>query len=109
MNCGPVFYTDMSDADAKIWCQKLEVHALTKPPLPVESPCWDLDVPIMYIICTRDHATPLELQNMMIDRVKRDHWIIEHCESDHSPYLSQPDTIVDLIKKPAGVAEISNV
>lgn len=96
----------MSEAEAEIWCQKLEVQAVTKPTPPVESPCWDLDVPITYVVCTKDQATPLELQNAMLERVKRDNWTIEQCESDHSPYLSQPETVVNLIQKAVGVAEV---
>lgn len=99
----------MSEAEAEIWCQKLEYQARTKPMPPVESPCWDLDVPFTYVTCTKDKATPLELQKTMIDRVKRDDWIIEQCESGHSPFLSQPDKIVSLIQKTADVAEISDV
>lgn len=99
----------MSEVEAETWCQKLEVQALTKHVPPVESPCWDLDVPITYVICTKDQATPLELQNMMINRVKRDNWTVERCESDHTPFLSQPDTFFNIIEKSAGAAKVSDV
>lgn len=98
----------MSEAEAEIWCQKLEVQARTDP-LPVESPCWDLDVPITCVICTKDQVMPPELQNKLIDRVKRDHWIIERVEADHSLYLSQPNKLVNIIQKISGVAETSGV
>ena len=98
----------MSEAEAQIWCEKLEVQARTHP-LEVESPCWDLDVPITCLICTKDQVMPLEVQIGMIDRVKRDHWIIEWAEADHSPYLSQPNTLVNLIQRISGVAETSGV
>ena len=60
-------------------------------------PCWDLDVPIAYLICTNDRALPCSVQEAMIERVKRGDWLIERCDTGHCPFLSRPQVVVHMI------------
>jgi pimeloyl-ACP methyl ester carboxylesterase len=51
------------------------------------------DVPALYIRCTEDRALDPELQRLLADRIgNRQDW-----PSSHSPFLSQPDRLVDLL------------
>lgn len=48
-------------------------------------------VPSTYLICDNDQAVPPQFQEMF---AKRANALVEHCDSGHSPHLSQPDKLV---------------
>jgi hypothetical protein len=62
------------------------------------------DVPVTYLLCEQDQALPAEVQKMMIGRiedvgVKVD---VESCMGRHSPFLSMPETLVEVVVRAAG-------
>lgn len=54
---------------------------------------YDVDVPTNYVICTLDQAVDPILQEILASRCDE----AVHLESGHSPLLSRPDTLCDLI------------
>ena len=56
------------------------------------------DIPSTYVVCTEDHAVAPELQRRLAARTTNTvEW-----PTSHSPFLSRPDLVVDLL---AGIAE----
>jgi pimeloyl-ACP methyl ester carboxylesterase len=54
-------------------------------------------VPSTYVIGDRDNAIPVPAQEAMSARAGTTHRL----ESDHSPFLSDPDAVADLIRAAA--------
>jgi pimeloyl-ACP methyl ester carboxylesterase len=54
---------------------------------------FDVDVPSRYILCTDDNALDPTLQKVMSDRCTE----VVTLESDHSPFLSRPGVLTDLV------------
>lgn len=54
---------------------------------------FDVDVPSRYILCTDDNALDPTLQKVMSDRCTE----VVTLESDHSPFLSRPGVLTDLL------------
>lgn len=54
---------------------------------------FDVDVPSRYIICTDDNALDPTLQKVMSERCSE----VVTLESDHSPFLSRPGVLTDLL------------
>jgi len=64
-------------------------------------PAWadeDFAGKIAFIRCTADQALPLFLQNMFMENsgVK---WNVREIESSHSPFISQPQKVVELLSE----------
>lgn len=60
---------------------------------------------VVYFVCARDQGLPDFVQRMMIDRMEIEGGLgsgavqVETLESSHSPFLSMPGKVVELIKK----------
>jgi pimeloyl-ACP methyl ester carboxylesterase len=75
---------------------RLRPHPIVSLVQPVRSVAWR-DVPSTYVICDRDNAIPVPAQEAMSARAGTTHRL----ESDHSPFLSDPDAVADLIRAAA--------
>jgi len=53
------------------------------------------DIPSAYIVCDRDEAIPPEIQKAMAAQASR----VEHLDAGHSPFLSRPHELSELIAK----------
>ncbi|KAI9933193.1 hypothetical protein MW887_007665 [Aspergillus wentii] len=60
-----------------------------------------LEIPSTYIVCDNDNALPAVVQERIIAEGKGA-FDVERCEEGHSPFLSNPEFIVDCIRKAAG-------
>ena len=92
-----IFYGDCDD-DAVAWA----IDRLCPDPIrPVLEMLGRRRIPLpsTYIECTRDRAIPVALQREMHRRGGFDR--IETLESDHSPFLSQPETLASLLDRVA--------
>ncbi|MGA7835657.1 MAG: alpha/beta fold hydrolase [Acidimicrobiales bacterium] len=54
---------------------------------------FEVEVPSRYILCTNDNALDPTLQKVMSERCSE----VVTLESDHSPFLSRPGTLTDLL------------
>jgi pimeloyl-ACP methyl ester carboxylesterase len=88
-----VFYNtcppDVADAAAA----RLRPQTIAALVQPVKSVAWR-DVPSTYVICDRDNAIPVPAQEAMAARAGTTHRL----DSDHSPFLNDPDAVAELIR-----------
>jgi pimeloyl-ACP methyl ester carboxylesterase len=91
-----VFYNTCSQATADAAAARLRPHAIAAFVQPVRSVAWR-DVPSTYVICDRDNAIPVAAQEAMSARAGTTYRL----ESDHSPFLTDPDAVADLIRNVA--------
>ena len=55
-------------------------------------------IPSTYLICENDQAVPAQYQESFAAMAKAR---VEKCSSGHSPHLSQPDMLVEMIHEAA--------
>jgi pimeloyl-ACP methyl ester carboxylesterase len=91
-------FNDMSDAEAEKWMQVLECQ----PSSGWNDKCtyagWK-DVPSVYLVCENDAAIPPPLQMQMVALAGSE---VVTCSAAHMMILSQPDTVVEVVRKAAG-------
>ena len=63
----------------------------------VANTCYDLDVPITYIICTEDPAVNM-VEGIILPKVKTDKWRVERMGGGHCPFLSRKEELVQVIE-----------
>jgi hypothetical protein len=59
------------------------------------------EIPVTYLLCENDAGLPLEVQRMMCGRIEAlgvnvDY---ENCEAGHSPFLSMPNKLGEIISR----------
>ena len=66
-------------------------------------PAWR-HIPTAYLVCEKDNAIPPKSQDFMIERAryKGCKILVERCQAGHSPFLSVPETVVEVIRQVAG-------
>jgi hypothetical protein len=52
-----------------------------------------------FIKNTLDVALPLPVQNMFLERCEGTEWVIREVEAGHSPFVSKPKELVELIRE----------
>lgn len=77
-----------------------QAHAA--PTAPVSHESWR-EIPVTYLVCEKDNALPAELQRMMVDRIQKEgiDVTIEHCDAGHSPFISMPERVMEVIARAA--------
>lgn len=100
------FYGDLPRAEAEECAAALRPHSLVTFGATMPTRVAWRDVPLHYLICTRDEAVLEERQRYMVERVIREkdrkEVVVEECESGHSPMLSQPEVVAAFLKRAAG-------
>jgi pimeloyl-ACP methyl ester carboxylesterase len=92
-----IFYNDCSDEVAAEAAAQLQPQTRESFSQPVTEVGWR-DVPTTYVICERDHAIPVPAQEMLSQRAGA----VRRLDASHSPFLSKPDEIVEIIAELAG-------
>ena len=88
-----VFYNTCDPEVADAAAARLRPQTIASFVQPVKSVAWR-DVPSTYVICDRDNAIPVPAQEAMAARAGTTHRL----DSDHSPFLTDPDAVADLIR-----------
>jgi pimeloyl-ACP methyl ester carboxylesterase len=88
-----VFYNTCPPEVADGAAARLRPHTIASFVQPVKSVAWR-DVPSTYLICDRDNAIPVPAQEAMAARADT----TQRLQSDHSPFLTDPDAVADLIR-----------
>jgi hypothetical protein len=98
---GPaIFYNDLPSETANTWSSQLHHQAWPTFQTPLSHAAYK-DVPSTYLLCEQDAAIPLVAQQAMAGFVGEG--ITTHlCKSGHSPFLSMPETVVNVIRKASG-------
>jgi hypothetical protein len=62
------------------------------------------EIPTWYLLCEDDNAIPAFAQELMTGGAKEmgGDIQVERIKSSHSPFLSQPDTVVNWLRRAAG-------
>jgi pimeloyl-ACP methyl ester carboxylesterase len=87
-----IFFNDCSPEDAAAAAAQLHPQLTESFSQPVRNVAWR-DVSTTYVICDRDNAIPVVAQEYMAQRAGE----VRRMEASHSPFLSRPDEVVELI------------
>lgn len=92
-----IFYNDCSPEDVADAVSRLEPQSLPSFAQTVRSVAWR-DIPSTYLVCERDNAIPPFLQEQLAQRAGD----VRRADSSHSPFLSRPGEVIELIVELAG-------
>lgn len=88
-----VFYNTCTPEIGDAAAARLRPHTIASFVEPVRSVGWR-DVPSTYVICELDNAIPVPAQEAMAAHADTTHRL----RSDHSPFLTDPDAVAELIR-----------
>ncbi|RMZ83186.1 hypothetical protein DV738_g1369, partial [Chaetothyriales sp. CBS 135597] len=96
-----VFYNDVDDPSAII--KTLKPHSFQTFFSKVTYAGWKY-VPNTFLLCAKDAAIPLAVQQAMVDRARSlgADFTTHDIDASHSPFLSKPDEVVLSIRRAAG-------
>ena len=97
-----VFYTDCDPATREWAKSKLKTQSAAIMMEPVARPTWR-DVPSTYVVCVNDGALPVDVQRTVY-APRMSHAV--ELQADHSPFLSQPAALADVLVGIAGAPAI---
>jgi pimeloyl-ACP methyl ester carboxylesterase len=87
-----VWYGDCTDADVEFCASNLRPHPMRSAPNVVQRAAWR-EVPTTYVLCEHDGSITLDYMKAAAALVdNRVSW-----PTSHSPFLSQPDLVVNLL------------
>ncbi len=95
------FYAECPATDATAAAARLRPAAIACLAAPPEGEPWRR-VPSTYVLCERDRAIVPEAQRWMSTRAGR----VEVFDTDHSPFYSQVERLVELVAEAARAAEV---
>jgi hypothetical protein len=96
---GNRFYNDLSPDEQKHWISELVRCPTSTQVTPLTYEAF-LYHPVTYLFCENDQGLPIFLQQAMVKSIEEQKGISikrETCDSGHSPFLSQPETILKLV------------
>jgi pimeloyl-ACP methyl ester carboxylesterase len=88
-----VFYNTCTPEIGDAAAARLRPHTIASFVQPVRSVGWR-DVPSTYVVCELDNAIPVPAQEAMAEHAGATHRL----RSDHSPFLTDPDAVAELIR-----------
>jgi pimeloyl-ACP methyl ester carboxylesterase len=88
-----VFYNTCAPEIGQAAAARLRPHTIASFVQPVRSVGWR-DVPSTYVVCELDNAIPVPAQEAMAEHAGATHRL----RSDHSPFLTDPDAVAELIR-----------
>jgi pimeloyl-ACP methyl ester carboxylesterase len=98
-NPAEFFYGDLPPAVQKKWVDKLQYISLETFRSKVSFEPWKHGFNCLYVVCEKDRAIPRELQEEFAAQFgKGRSWYID---SSHSPFLSKPEKVVEVIEAAA--------
>ncbi|RAL03033.1 alpha/beta hydrolase [Aspergillus ibericus CBS 121593] len=95
-----LFFHDVPDG--KQWAETLRPHAWATKNSPATGAAY-LEIPSVYLLCEEDHAIPLFVQELMVEKARAKGACIEteRIKTAHSPWLVDPDQVADFVKRHA--------
>ncbi|ESZ98344.1 hypothetical protein SBOR_1222 [Sclerotinia borealis F-4128] len=92
-----ICYNDLTLEQQKHWVEELGT-APTIVHMTSVTHAAHLHYPVTYLYCEEDQAMPLEIQERMVKEVGVE-FQIKRCSAGHSPYLSQPETVLRVVEE----------
>ena len=86
------FFHDVEPQLATQAEQRLQLQSLKAASTPLVAAAWH-NINSTYIICEQDRAIPVDQQRQMSVHATNTRWL----DASHSPFLSMPDTLVDIL------------
>ena len=101
---GRSLYNDLTPEDQAYWVSQLQPCPAICQLTPITQASY-LYHPVTYLFCEDDLVLPFEVQQMMVRKAEEKGVMIrkETCTAGHSPYLSQPETVLRVAQKIAGM------
>jgi pimeloyl-ACP methyl ester carboxylesterase len=94
-----IFYADVPLEEAERAIAQLRPQSLSVVKEIVSAAAWHT-VPSTYVVCEQDRAIPPGVQEMMAKRATS----VRHMHTSHSPFLSRPDQLAQLIAEVAATS-----
>jgi pimeloyl-ACP methyl ester carboxylesterase len=88
-----IFFNDVSEDATRAAVDRLAPQSMAAVKGAVGAVAWR-DVPTTYVICDQDNAIPVPAQEMLAGRADN----VTRLDASHSPFLSQPDAVVGVIR-----------
>ncbi|RFU25223.1 hypothetical protein B7463_g11111, partial [Scytalidium lignicola] len=95
-----IFYNDLPDSTKEEYRLKLTHQAKPSFYTPLTYPAYQ-DAPVAYLLCEQDNAIPFVAQQAMAG-IGGAHVVSHVCNSSHSPMLSAPSKVVEVIRSSVG-------
>jgi hypothetical protein len=100
VNTDHVFYNDVPKSMADELTSKLVHQSKSSFNTPLTYPAYQ-EIPVSYLLCEQDNAIPLAAQKAMAEIGGPT--VVSHvCTASHSPMLSMPGKVVEVIRSSAG-------
>ncbi|KAL4940866.1 hypothetical protein BDV06DRAFT_230080 [Aspergillus oleicola] len=100
-NGASALYSDLPDAEAKLWESQLIAQSYRVQTTPVTRAAYE-HISSTYLVCENDQAVPPHFQRMFAEMANAE---VESCDTGHSPMLSQPGMLVGKIATAVDKAE----
>ncbi|CAD6587374.1 MAG: hypothetical protein ASARMPREDX12_002827 [Alectoria sarmentosa] len=97
VNATPFLYGDLPPEQAERWESKLDPQSASVYGTAVQNTCWNLDIPVTYVTCTKDPQA--RVTDALVAKMKNANWTIETIESGSCPWLSCLEKVGDLIMR----------
>jgi len=95
------FYNDLPDAEAEHWFSLLKPHPAIAQTTELTNEGYRY-VPVTYLFCENDQALPVVVQKAMVETALQGDFTGVTCGSGHSPFLSMPEKVVEVIESLRG-------
>lgn len=95
-----IFYNDLPKSTIDEIMPKLVHQAKPSFYTPLTYPAYQ-DVPVSYLLCEQDNAIPIVAQQAMVG-IGGPNVVSHVCSASHSPMLSMPSKVVEVIRAAAG-------
>ncbi|ORY60608.1 alpha beta-hydrolase, partial [Pseudomassariella vexata] len=92
-----LLFNDLPKDEQDHWVAEMKGHSVNGS-VPITHAGY-LYHPATYLFTENDQAIPVQAQKMVVDKVSEKKG---YCSSGHSPYLSQPQVVLDVIRKITG-------
>jgi hypothetical protein len=94
------FYNDIPEEEQKKWVDELVWCPATTQLARITQASY-LNHPSSYLFCEDDQAMPLAIQQKMVDESEKVGavWKKDSCNASHSPFLSNPEHIINSVRK----------
>jgi pimeloyl-ACP methyl ester carboxylesterase len=89
-----VFFNDLDATTAATAASQLGYQSYSSMRQPLTETAWKT-IPNTYVICEDDNALPVSAQELIAERA--DH--VERLNTSHSPFISQPAAVAELIRR----------
>ena len=96
-----VFYNDLPLSAAQPYIDQLTPTCVLAFTQDCPAECYNAAIPSTYLTCSNDNTLPPIAQEKMVKNIGEG-CKVEKCDAGHSPWASQPELVVGLVRRVAG-------